>query len=88
MTWVPAASDAVLVLAIPLLRTTGAPSGTLSAVNSTVPVGVALPDTGSTVAVKLTLWATSDGFTDEPTLVVVATGSGTAGAGTMNWPKA
>ena len=38
-----------------------------------VPVGVPVPGaTGAAVAVKVTLWPMTDGFTEEPRVVVVA----------------
>ena len=70
MEWLPEESAVVAhvatpeeIVAAPQLAIDEAPSR-----KSTVPVGV--PELPDTVAVKVTLWAGSDGFTDETSAVV------------------
>jgi hypothetical protein len=67
--WFPAASAAVVWVATPALRVTGVPELAPSITNCTVPVGVPLPEV--TVAVNVTDWPNTDGFTDEATAVAV-----------------
>src|SRR3954453_16608462 len=64
-------SDAVYV-AVPPTRVCSVPTGVPSTENCTVPVGVPVPALGATVAVKLTVSPTIEGFLDEVTVVVVA----------------
>src|SRR5438552_2603396 len=72
MVWLPA--DRLLIdglVATPLLRLTWLPNWVPSTKKATSPVGVPLPEFGVTVAVKLMLWPTTDGFAEEVTVVVV-----------------
>jgi hypothetical protein len=62
---------AVLVATPLLFRLTGVPKFAVSIINCTVPVGVPPPEAGVTVAVKVTLWPNTDGFTEEVTAVAV-----------------
>jgi hypothetical protein len=64
--------DVAPLVAVPLVRVTGAPKFAPSTVNCTVPVGV--PALLVTVAVNVTDWPTVDGFADDVTAVVVLTG--------------
>ena len=60
------------LVALPLARVTAEPKLVPSILNCTVPVGVPEPgDTGATVAVNVTDWSATDGFSDEVTVVVV-----------------
>ena len=73
MVWLPAASDEVVKVAVPLLFNVAVPSWAAPSENVTVPVGVPVPGgTGLTVAVKVTDCPTTDGFADDDTAVVVA----------------
>jgi hypothetical protein len=69
MVWLPTASVEVANVALPELKaavaSVAAPSRKV-----TVPVGVPAPgETALTVAVKVTAWPNTDGFTDEVTVV-------------------
>ena len=69
MVWLPTASVEVANVALPELKAAvarvAAPSRKV-----TVPVGVPAPgETALTVAVKVTAWPNTDGFTDEVTVV-------------------
>ena len=59
------------LLATPPIRLTAGSNTAPFSKNRTVPVGVPPPDTGLTVAVKVTPWPTADGLTEETTLVEV-----------------
>jgi len=54
-----------------LATVTAVPKFEPSTTNCTVPVGTVLPDTGATVAVKVTDCPTVEGFTDEVSVTVV-----------------
>ena len=55
MLWVPAASDEVFSIAVPLVCSGIVPKGVVPSLNATLPVGAAPPCvTGATAAVKLT----------------------------------
>jgi hypothetical protein len=75
----------VEVLAEPPTRVIGAPA-TPSIVNVTVPVGVAVPLLGDTVAVNVTVWPNVLGFCGELTLVVVGVGLLTVWKNAMRAP--
>ena len=69
MTWLPAASDEVAKIALPELRL-AVPSVAAPSKNVTVPVPV--PTAGATaltVAVNVTDWPNTDGFTEELNVV-------------------
>src|ERR1019366_3141171 len=71
MVWLATAKADVLNVAIPLLNVP-VPIGLPPSRNVTDPVGVPPPGaTGETVAVKVTDWPKTEGFTDEVTAVVV-----------------
>src|SRR5204863_3978257 len=71
MVCVPTVSVEVVNVATPLaFKATGTPRFPAPSLNCTVPVGV--PAKEVTVAVKVTLWPKSDGFTEEATAVFVA----------------
>ena len=68
----PTASAEVVKVAMPPLSVP-VPIGLPPSRNVTVPVGVPDPGaTAETVAVKVTAWPKTDGFTDEVTVVVVS----------------
>src|SRR5437762_1842901 len=71
MAWLPTNSAAVVKDAVPL-RNSAVPSGVPPSVKVTVPVGVPAPPL--TVAVNVTAWPDSDGFSDEARAVDVAAG--------------
>jgi hypothetical protein len=71
MVWLPAASDDVVKLAVPP-ASVALPMETPPSLNVTVPVGVLELTVGVTVAVKVTAWPNTDGFTELVTVVVVA----------------
>src|SRR6266567_1500069 len=70
---VPAARvERALLLALLPDKLTAPPKFTPLVWNCTVPVRVPTPgDTALTVAVNVTAWPNTDGFTEEPTVVVV-----------------
>ena len=68
----PAVNDEVEKVATPLLfKVIGEPRSAPPSLNCTVPVGVPAPE--ATIAVKVTLWPKSDGFSDDDTAVVTLT---------------
>jgi hypothetical protein len=71
---VPAASDEVVIVAVPEASSVAVPIGEPPSENVTVPVGVTqVPGGfGLTVAVKVTGCPTTDGFAEEVTTVAVA----------------
>jgi hypothetical protein len=75
MLWVATLSDEVLNVAVSPLSVP-VPKVVVPSMNVTVPVGVPAPgDTAATVAVNVTDWPKTEGFTEEeakPRLVVVA----------------
>jgi hypothetical protein len=67
--WLPTASDEVVKVARPKLKV-AVPSVAAPSRNVTVPVAVPEPGaTALTVAVNVTNWPNTDGFTDELTAV-------------------
>ena len=72
MTWLPAASDAVLMLTVPLLSDSTPPRSTPLSRNWTWPVGVPLPGAlATTVTVKLTSSPHAAGVAEGVRIVVV-----------------
>ena len=69
MTWLPTASEAVAKVALPELRL-AVPSVAARSRNVIVPVAVPRAgETALTVAVNVTDWPNTDGFTEEVTAV-------------------
>jgi hypothetical protein len=67
----PTASVLIASVALSELTVTGDPVGVPSTLNCTVPAGVRFPVVSAMVAVKVTLWPLSEGFSDEVTVVEV-----------------
>ena len=68
--WLPTVSEEVVKLPVPPDRV-AVPKVVAESRNVTVPVGVFEPELAVTVAVNVTAWPNTDGFTDEVTVVVL-----------------
>ncbi len=66
----PTVNDEVARVAVPLVNVAAAPKLVPPSLNCTVPLGVPAPGaTAETVAVNVTDWPETEGFTEDETLV-------------------